>query len=236
MAIQEIVQSGKSFRLCIDNTPNNKKWLTIFFKGLAKDIEMNDGTTVQQKLGNFKGTTTNENQVAGYAADVTLVKSIKTSLTSLITSLTNLVNSINSRLGGLRFYEDSTGKYVVGADSVPKKLGNTRANGSANASILLNYQYLTTRNAGVVFGKDDSKEINITYQNYDNSYEALFQVDGSNDLKNWTQISQKGLPPIKSGQNVVEATYDINLSGYKYFHIRNTHIADARMIINSVIV
>lgn len=35
------------------------------------------------------------------------------------------VNDINSNFGGLSFYEDETGsKYVVGADSVPKKLGN----------------------------------------------------------------------------------------------------------------
>lgn len=236
MSMKIIDYTGCDYMHCIDPTPGMEIVERYSFNTKAENVNFKDGTNAQQKLGNFKGTTTNENQVAGYAADVTLVKSIKTSLTSLITSLTNLVNSINSRLGGLRFYEDSTGKYVVGADSVPKKLGSTRANGSANASILLNYQYLTTRNAGVVFGKDDSKEINITYQNYDNSYEALFQVDGSNDLKNWAQISQKGLPPVKSGQNVVEATYDINLSGYKYFHIRNTYIADARMIINSVTV
>lgn len=31
---------------------------------------------------------------------------------------------LNDKLGGMRFYEDATGKYVVGADSVPKKLGN----------------------------------------------------------------------------------------------------------------
>lgn len=36
----------------------------------------------------------------------------------------NVQNTIvvNSNLGGLSFYEDATGKYVVGADSVPKKL------------------------------------------------------------------------------------------------------------------
>lgn len=34
-----------------------------------------------------------------------------------------LIN-LYSDLGGLSFYEDATGKYVVGADSVPKKLGS----------------------------------------------------------------------------------------------------------------
>ena len=34
------------------------------------------------------------------------------------------IDAINSNFGGLSFYEDETGnKYVVGADSVPKKLG-----------------------------------------------------------------------------------------------------------------
>ena len=32
--------------------------------------------------------------------------------------------NLYSDLGGLSFFEDSTGKYVVGADSVPKKLGS----------------------------------------------------------------------------------------------------------------
>lgn len=32
--------------------------------------------------------------------------------------------TINDKFGGLQFYEDSNGKWVVGADSVPKKLGN----------------------------------------------------------------------------------------------------------------
>ncbi len=32
--------------------------------------------------------------------------------------------TLNDKFGGMYFYEDATGKYVVGADSVPKKLGN----------------------------------------------------------------------------------------------------------------
>lgn len=124
MAIQETIKTGRKYRKCIDNTPGSKKWERYSFWTKSTDVEFSDGTTAESKLGSYKGVTTNENQVAGYAADVTLVKTIKTSLSNLITSLTNLVNSINDRLGGMRFYEDSTGKYVVGADSVPKKLGS----------------------------------------------------------------------------------------------------------------
>ena len=40
---------------------------------------------------------------------------------------------LNSELGGLSFYEDSSGKYVVGADSVPKKLGSVPIKGHLKA-------------------------------------------------------------------------------------------------------
>ena len=60
----------------------------------------------------------------GLAADVTLVKKIKNQLMNLIKDLEKAIRDVNNRLGGLRFYEDSNGKWVVGADSVPKKLGN----------------------------------------------------------------------------------------------------------------
>lgn len=125
MPINETILKNRKYRHCIDSTPGNKRWNRYSFWTHASDVEFNDGRNLQDKLGSFKGVTTNENQTAGYAADVTLVKSMKNSLSQLITSLTNLVNSINERLGGLRFYEDSNGVYIVGADSVPKKLGHT---------------------------------------------------------------------------------------------------------------
>lgn len=43
------------------------------------------------------------------------------------------IEGINSDLGGLSFYEDSSGKYVVGADSVPKKLGSIPIKGHLKA-------------------------------------------------------------------------------------------------------
>lgn len=125
MAIQEIIITGRKYRKCIDNTPNNKKWQRYSFWTKASDVWFDDGTTAQKKIGSFKGVTTNENQTAGYAADVTLVKSIKSSMSTVLTALQNRLNTVINNLGGLRFYEDSTGKYVVGADSVPKKLGNS---------------------------------------------------------------------------------------------------------------
>ena len=124
MPINETILKNRKYRHCIDSTTGSKRWNRYSFWTHASDVEFNDGRNLQDKLGSFKGVTTNENQTAGYAADVTLLKSIKNSLSQSITSLTNLVNSINTRLGGLRFYEDPNGKWVVGADSVPKKLGS----------------------------------------------------------------------------------------------------------------
>lgn len=169
MAFTETIKTGRKYRKCVDNTSGNKVFERYSFWGKASDVEFNDGTTAENKLGSYKGVTTNENQVAGYAADVTLVKSIKTSLTNLITSLTNLVNSINDRLGGLRFYEDSTGKYVVGADSVPKKLG------SISESNVLSYYQWSVRNKSIS-DNDVDGYINISEFN-------LTQYSGYNDYK-----------------------------------------------------
>lgn len=126
MAEKIIEYYGADYQKCIDDTPGAEIFERYYFNTKAKNCLLNDGATVENRLSNFKGVTTNEDQKAGYAADITLLKSIKTHFTNLFTNLSNLVNSINNRLGGLRFYEDSTGKYIVGADSVPKKLGSLK--------------------------------------------------------------------------------------------------------------
>ena len=123
MAINETIFKGRKWRVCIDKSA--KKWNRYSYWTAASDVEFDDGSTLENRMSSMKGITKNIDSGDGYAADISLVKSIKTSLTNLITSLTNLVNSINNRLGGLRFYEDSNGKWVVGADSVPKKLGSS---------------------------------------------------------------------------------------------------------------
>lgn len=173
MAIQETIKSGRKYRKCIDNTLGNKKWERYSFWTKSTDVEFSDGTTAESKLGSYKGITTNENQVAGYAADITLVKSVKTSLTNLITSLTNLVNSINDRLGGMRFYEDSTGKYVIGADSVPKKLGSAELDiitvGNTNTSNRVSF------------------DIKALYSGYDNITTANFAFASCDSTKNGSQ-------------------------------------------------
>lgn len=121
MAINETFIKGRSWRKNIENDPNNKKWNTYSFRTASSDVIFDDGSTLDDKLANVKGVTKDENAPDGYAADISLVRTIK----NLVNALSKLVNNINYRLGGLRFYEDSNGKWVVGADSVPKKLGSS---------------------------------------------------------------------------------------------------------------
>lgn len=107
MAINETSVDGKKYR---QKTTDGWKWYSFITK--AKDILFGDGedanNNLETNLGSFKGITTSTNVTeTGYAADATVV------------------SDLNRSLGGMSFYEDEDGnKYVVGADSVPKKLGS----------------------------------------------------------------------------------------------------------------
>lgn len=86
----------------------NGVWNRLFFKTNAKSVEADDGKDLQTKLGAIDGITSD---LSGESE--TVAASIK------------CINQLNDSLGGLSFYEDEDGnKYVVGADSVPKKLGS----------------------------------------------------------------------------------------------------------------
>ena len=82
----------------------------------ANTLQFDDGKTAQAKLGAIDG-----------------ISSSKDSSSDKIAASTKLVSELNSDLGGLSFYEDETGKYVIGADSVPKKLGSIPIKGHVKA-------------------------------------------------------------------------------------------------------
>lgn len=124
MSIIETIYKHRKHRVCVGNNGVQKIWNRYSFWTHASDVEFDDGSTLEEKISNVKGATNDINAEAGYAADVSLVRSIRDALKNLIDGLSNAVNGINNRLGGLTFYEDSNGKWVVGADSVPKKLGS----------------------------------------------------------------------------------------------------------------
>lgn len=244
--MQETIKTGRKYRKCIDNTSGNKKWERYSFWSKASDVEFNDGTTVENKMGSFKGVTTNENQSAGYAADVTLLKSIKTALTNSITSvstsvtnLNNLITSVSNRLGGMRFYEDSTGKYVVGADSVPKKLGSvpdiiTQLNNTSYTTENVNYdeknrtdvqQWKNYRN--LIF------DIKSSYPNYasltvDNFYFCITKSNISHYIDAGTNIYDPSPFTMEKEYNPSTGTLKIkNVDGGSYE--RNSNSAGGRI-------
>lgn len=140
----EIIQIGKKYRVLLENINGNQKWVRYSFWTHAKDVFFDDGTSLDQRIGSIKGITNNIDDPAGNAADVTLVKNLKTYVLKLINNLTTelmkLKNELNFRLGGaytvkdggIRICKDLNdtlwAEWLVnngqgGADTVRKKLG-----------------------------------------------------------------------------------------------------------------
>ncbi len=112
--INEVIETGKAERKLIDKAA--KLWLRISRWTHATDIEFYDGKTAQEKLGNINGISTEFDDRDDIAAS--------------ISSVNNVNEELQYRIGGFRIYRGEDGHiYIIdenaGADSVPKKLGDT---------------------------------------------------------------------------------------------------------------
>jgi hypothetical protein len=133
--------------------------------GVATDlITVFSQATVRANLLSGEKTSTSFGKIAKWFADLGTAAFQGVSNTLGITVAGYVLDAragkqLNDRFGGLRFYEDATGKYVVGADSVPKKLGSAELEiitvGNTNISARVSfdikplyseYTNLTTRN------------------------------------------------------------------------------------------
>ena len=112
------------------------------------------------------------------------------------------INGINGNLGGLSFYEDETGKYVVGADAVPKKLGNSGGRlikvGTVN----------TTFNAATVLSNYGIKQEDINpnhfiVQPYGGSWSGY--INGNRGLSGYM------MNPFSASYNTSNGTYTSNV-------------------------
>ena len=91
MAVNETIVTGRKFRKLIDAA--NKQWQRISFWHKASDCEFDDGDTAETKVGAIKGITTDLNTTTtGYAADMTTVASLNSSLKSFQTGVDTLYN------------------------------------------------------------------------------------------------------------------------------------------------
>ena len=103
----DTVSTGHFWNRCIDAV--NKKFETYSFWHKASDCEFDDGGNAQTKVGAFKGITSDLNTTTtGYAADMTTVAKLNSSLTA----------------NGAQLYMDyHDGKYGVNTD--PKRGADT---------------------------------------------------------------------------------------------------------------
>ena len=125
------------------------KWLTDLGTAAFKNVANNDTTTAE-----------------GFVADARIVKQHG-----------DEIDHLNSDLGGLSFFEDTTGKYVVGADSVPKKLGDI---GELLPSIIYSFTAESSSNYYPV-----NKTITYTFTEKDEKYNffvLLIVIAGGYDI------------------------------------------------------
>lgn len=106
------------------------------------------------------------------------------------------IKHLNSNLGGLSFYEDESGdKYVVGADSVPKKLGEQE--------ILI--EYFNSYNATIT-GTVATHTFDISKKGYNPvaagiTYCQVYTVGGCNTGTTLTLSESTINVTINNGQN-----------------------------------
>ena len=138
----------------------NNVWNRLNFLTNAKSVDFDDGKTAQNKVGAIDGITSD---LSGESE--TVAASIK------------CVNQLNNSLGGLNFYEDESGnKYVVGADAVPKKLGE------CDFKITISAAYDTNSSNGLY-----NKE--FTYKNGNWTSSDIYKDNGSGIAIGWSNIS-----------------------------------------------
>ncbi len=217
MPINETVYLHRNHRVCIGKNGTQKIWNKYSFWTHSSDVWFDDGTTLESKMSGLKGITGNIDSGAGYAADVTLVKAIRDSLKGLIDNLSAAVASINSRLGGLSFYEDSNGKWVVGADSVPKKLGSGGLDGLKKVVYRQIRQPASVQNVRMKKTVEHDGNWIVYTENLSIPY------DGTQIVDNWERTVITVNHDVGWGGGSIDHT----VIGYK-FHINNLFPSDYR--------
>lgn len=87
MAINETIATGRKFRKLIDEV--NKIWQRISFWTKAEDVEFNDGSTAEIKIGAINGVTDSLTSTASnVAASAAAVKALNDKVTELSSNLT----------------------------------------------------------------------------------------------------------------------------------------------------
>ncbi len=105
MAVNETIVTGRKFRKCIDAA--TKAWQRISFWTKSSDVEFEDGKNAETKLGAIDGITDSLEDTS-----------------SRMAASAKAVSTLNNNLGGCQLTQEGEDFYIVGADSVRKKLGS----------------------------------------------------------------------------------------------------------------
>jgi hypothetical protein len=110
--------TGRTYRVLADNTPNNYVWNQLSFWTAASDVEFEDGTNAETKLGAIQGITTSTSiTTTGYAADASVTTALykKTSqfLTATLAAGSTSVSFTNSNFDGNTLFDVYTSVYGV---------------------------------------------------------------------------------------------------------------------------
>lgn len=65
MAVNEVIVTGRKFRKLIDETA--KLWQRISFWTMASDVEMSDGTSLENTINALKSTKAEQNHTHNYS-------------------------------------------------------------------------------------------------------------------------------------------------------------------------
>ena len=111
MAVNEQIVTGRKFRKLVDEA--TKLWQRISFWTKASDVEFDDGSTAETKMGAINGITDS-----------------LASTSSNIAASAKALSQLNNKLNGCSLEQIGEDFYIVGADAVRKKLGSGTINGS----------------------------------------------------------------------------------------------------------
>lgn len=108
MAFNEQIVTGRKFRKLVNET--TKLWQRISFWTKACDVEFNDGTTAETKLGAINGIT---NSLVASNDNIALSSTAGKNLQDQITSLQEQINTINNKLGTQVTYSVSESTLII---------------------------------------------------------------------------------------------------------------------------
>lgn len=109
---------GRAYRTLADNTVGSFVWNQLSFWTVASDVEFDDGTDAETKLGSIKGITTSTSvTTTGYAADASVTTALykKTSqfLSATLAAGSTQVTFTNSNFTNSTYFDIYTNTYGV---------------------------------------------------------------------------------------------------------------------------